>query len=228
MHKDIAAVAFDVDGTLYPDYRFFLRALPQALFHPRLFAAFAAARKKIRLTGAAENSFYDLQARLCAETLGMAMNIENVRALISKHIYGAWESIFSRVKIYPHVKECIGSFRERGIKLAVLSDFPLGVKLNSLQLGGLWDLELCSEELGALKPHPLPFRRLAEGLNLPPQRILYVGNSTAYDAAGAYEAGMMTALRRFPLWFKPRFPDLLSGSVFTFNDYRQLQKYVLR
>jgi putative hydrolase of the HAD superfamily len=228
MRQEIAAVAFDVDGTLYPDYRFFLRALPQAFFHPRLLAAFAMARKRIRMMDADENSFYDLQARLCAEILGESKNIDNIRALISKHIYSAWEKLFNGVKIYNHVKECIGSFREHGIKLAVLSDFPLGVKLNSLRLGGLWDVELCSEELGALKPHPLPFRRLAESLALPPQRILYVGNSPAYDVIGARNAGMMAALRRSPLRLKLRIPDPVRGSVFTFSDYRQLQEYVLR
>jgi putative hydrolase of the HAD superfamily len=177
---------------------------------------------------AAEDSFYDLQARLCAETLGSDKN--TVRDLISRHIYGAWEKLFGGVKIYPYVKACLSAFRERGIKLAVLSDFPLGVKLPLLRLGGLWDAELCSEELGALKPHPLPFRRLAESLNLPPQRILYVGNSIAYDIEGAQNAGMMTALRGFDL----RLPSgvrpgrLRRNPDFTFNDYRQLQEYVLK
>ncbi|MDR0408913.1 MAG: hypothetical protein LBH18_00745, partial [Spirochaetaceae bacterium] len=83
MQKDIAAVAFDVDGTLYPDYRFFLRALPQALLHPRLLAAFAAARRKIRKMDAAENTFYDLQASLCAKILGAEKEGENIKALIS-------------------------------------------------------------------------------------------------------------------------------------------------
>ncbi|MDR1363151.1 MAG: HAD family hydrolase [Spirochaetaceae bacterium] len=228
MQQNIAAVAFDVDGTLYPDYRFFLRALPHALVHPRLLTAFAVARKKIRRAGGAENSFYDIQARFCAEALGVVKDTENIKALISKHIYGAWEKLFNNVKIYPHVKECILAFREHGIKLAVLSDFPLGVKLPMLRLGGLWDAELCSEELGALKPHPLPFRCLAESLNLPPQQILYVGNSPAYDVAGAQNAGMMAALRCFSPRFKARFSSMRRRQVFTFNDYRQLQEYVLR
>jgi putative hydrolase of the HAD superfamily len=173
----------------------------------------------------AENSFYDLQARLCAEELGEKSDPENIKTLISTHIYSAWEKLFEGVKIYPHVKECLAAFREQGIKLAVLSDFPLTAKLPRLKLAGLWDVELCSEETGALKPHPLPFRRLAEGLDLPPQRVLYAGNSPEYDIEGARNAGMMTALR----WFCPCLPPLLRGGAgFAFNDYRQLKEYVLR
>jgi putative hydrolase of the HAD superfamily len=159
--------------------------------------------------------------------LGAEKEGENIKALISMHIYRAWEKLFGQVKIYPYVKECLSAFRGRGIKLAVLSDFPLEGKLPLMQLGGLWDAELCSEKLGALKPHPLPFRRLAESLKLPPQRILYVGNSPAYDIAGAQNAGMMTALRRFSLTFKARLRRMGNGQVFAFNDYRQLQEYVL-
>lgn len=228
MMNNIDAVAFDVDGTLYPDYRFYLRVIPKALSRFRLIAAFAGARRRIRRSGIVEDSFYDLQARLCAEGLGMgkkAAVTETVKALISRCIYASWENLFSGIKLFPYVKECILSFKKNGLKLAVLSDFPLGKKIGHLGLSGLWDAELSSEEIGALKPHPLPFRRLAEALGLPPQRILYVGNSYVYDITGAKSAGMMPALR----CMCPRF---LSGrkraGIFAFRDYRQLQEYVLR
>jgi putative hydrolase of the HAD superfamily len=112
--------------------------------------------------------------------------------------------------------------KKSGLKLAVLSDFPLGGKLACLRLAGMWDAELCSEEIGALKPHRLPFLRLAESLDLPPERILYVGNNPKYDIAGAKNAGMKTALRCFCPTLRGQKAD------FAFNDYRSLQDYVLR
>jgi putative hydrolase of the HAD superfamily len=226
-HQNIEAAAFDVDGTLYPNYRFYMRVLPKVVSHPFLLTAFYKARKRIRCMDAAGNSFYDTQAAFCAEELGLAKReggAGKIKAMIAGQIYSAWEKLFDGVKLYPHVKASLDMFKEHGLKLAVLSDFPLGAKLKHLGLNGIWDVELCSEEIGALKPHPLPFRRLAERLGLPPQRILYIGNSPAYDIAGARNAGMMTALLRPSLL--SLFPDRNSG--FTFYDYRQLQEYVLR
>ncbi|MDR2343679.1 MAG: HAD family hydrolase [Spirochaetaceae bacterium] len=227
MLNDIDAVAFDVDGTLYPNYRFYLRVFPNALSRLRLLAAFAGARRRIRQAGAVGDSFHDMQARLCAECLGTGKKTpgaDAVRTLISKCIYASWDDMFSGIKPFPYVKECLSSFKENGLKLALLSDFPIGKKIACLGLSGLWNAELSSEEFGALKPHPLPFHRLAEALDLPPRRILYVGNSPAYDIAGAKNAGLIPALR----CLFPRFPPRrgLEG-IFAFNHYRQLQEYVL-
>jgi putative hydrolase of the HAD superfamily len=228
MLNNVAAVAFDVDGTLYPNYRFYLRVFPKAFLRLRLLAAFAGVRRRIRREGVAEVSFYDLQAKFCAEKLGAgkkACAAETVKSLISQHIYASWEDMFRGIRLFPWVKECLSSFREHGLKLAVLSDFPIGKKISNLGLSGLWDAELSSEEVGALKPHPLPFRRLAEALSLPPDRILYVGNSPAYDIAGAKNAGMMTALRCLCPRLLPRHRR---ADTFAFNHYRQLEEYVLK
>jgi putative hydrolase of the HAD superfamily len=227
MLQNIAAVAFDIDGTLYPNYRFYLRVLPRVFSCPRLLLAFIKTRRKIRLMDASEN-FYDLQAALCAEELGLAKrneSVQEVKTLITEKIYSDWEKLFAGVKPYPHVRTCLNMFKAQGLKLAVLSDFPLGSKLIHLGLDGFWDAELCSERLGALKPHAVPFRSLTECLDLPPQQILYVGNSPAYDIAGAKNMGMGTALRGC----RPGFSLNSDGAAdFTFTDYRQLQKYVLR
>jgi putative hydrolase of the HAD superfamily len=225
MQNDIAAAAFDVDGTLYPNRRFYLRAVPQALSHPRLLAAFSTARARIRRSDRAPGGFRDLQARLCAEELGAPeADTEKVKALIEKHIYGAWERLFTGINPFPWVRECLRAFKERGLKLAVLSDFPLGSKLAVLGLAGIWDAELCSEETGALKPHPAPFLRLAECLGLAPKSILYVGNSPAYDIAGAQNAGMKAALINSGCH---AFPRRSHKSYPAFRDYRQLREYVL-
>ncbi|MDR0383094.1 MAG: HAD family hydrolase [Spirochaetaceae bacterium] len=230
--RDIAAVGFDVDGTLYPEWRLYLRTWQGALSSPRLFAAFARTRQRLRRTAAVakETSFYDLQALTCAKELGAGDDaVETVKAAIARQVYGTVERYFDGIRPYPYVRETLCAMKESGLKLAILSDFPLARKLESLRLSGMWDAELCSEEIGALKPHPLSFLRLAEQLDLPPERILYVGNNPRYDIAGAKNAGMKAALRcsfpRFPL----RHGQIVgSTQKFAFNDYRQLKDYVLR
>jgi putative hydrolase of the HAD superfamily len=47
MDRNIKAVAFDLDGTLYPDYRLYVRLIPLALRHARFLKAFAKARNII-------------------------------------------------------------------------------------------------------------------------------------------------------------------------------------
>jgi putative hydrolase of the HAD superfamily len=66
---------------------------------------------------------------------------------------------------------------------------------------------------------------LAASLSLPPEKILYVGNSRTLDVAGACRAGMKTAWIKPPLFpgkgRKKPIPD------FAFSDYRQLRDFML-
>jgi putative hydrolase of the HAD superfamily len=170
-------------------------------------------------------SFYERQARYMGEILKAdpAFLIKRTEALI----YRGWEPLFRKVKLFPHALETLKAFREREIKLGLLSDFPPETKLEFLGLPGLWDAVLCSETVGRLKPDPLPFRKLAEAMGLPPEKILYVGNSFSYDVEGAQSAGMKAAW--VCTWKKPgtAWAERARRADFVFFDYRQLRDYVL-
>jgi len=96
-----------------------------------------------------------------------------------------------------------------------------------LELDGFFDLVLCSEKTGALKPSGVPFAAMARSLKLLPEEILYVGNSPRYDVEGAKKAGMKAALIRRSL-FSTGQAHHDGGADFVFQDYRQLREYVLR
>ncbi|MCZ6535013.1 MAG: HAD family hydrolase [Chloroflexi bacterium] len=51
---------------------------------------------------------------------------------------------------------------------------------------------LSSEMVGAYKPHPLPFQRVLEELDLSPQETVYVGDNPFDDVKGAKGVGMGT------------------------------------
>jgi putative hydrolase of the HAD superfamily len=222
-HK-LLAVAFDLDGTLYPNYRLNIRLIPFILRKLPFVLAFSEARSRLRGKGYLRESllpgedFYDAQARLMALRLGSS-GIAGIREQVDRHIYRGWDSFFTKIKLYPHVKETLVSLRQAGLKLALLSDFPPERKLKALGLDGLWDLVLCSELTGALKPDPLPFTSMVRGLGVEASRILYVGNSLPYDVTGAKNAGLRTALIS---------PRRRGKADFVFFDYRKLAKYVLR
>jgi len=220
-----AAVAFDLDGTLYPDSRLFARLIPFLVRNHRLIRAMGRTRTYLRKTGAYGGDFYELQARLMGEILGEPP--EKVKEKTERLIYRGWEPFFKKIKLFPHVRETLDIFRKEGIRMGLLSDFPPETKLENLKLGGYWDAVLCSEESGRLKPDPLSFLELARKMETRPEQMIYVGNSVRYDVEGARQAGMKTALIRSG-WKKR--PVIGSGGEepdFLFYDYRQLRDYVL-
>ena len=221
-----AAVAFDLDGTLYPNFRLFIRLIPFLLRGQRLLRAMGKARRRLRESCAYEGDFYELQARLMGEILKEPA--EKVREKTERLIYRGWESHFKKIKLFSHVRETLDAFRKNGIQMGLLSDFPPEIKLENLKLTGYWDAVVCSEESGRLKPDPVSFLELARLMKRNPQEILYVGNSVSYDVTGAHRAGMKTALVCSP-WKKWSIARGHGRVVpdFVFKDYRQLYDYVL-
>jgi len=184
----VKAVAFDIDGTLYPNWKMKLNSVPFFVFHPVLIYQFGEIRKEIRKLDEIED-FYTVQAQL----LGGVLRVPEERAkeIIDDIFYTRWERTFSRIKPYGNVKMVIESIRAMGLKTAVLSDFPVGRKLEYFGLEDLWDVELSSEETGYLKPHRRPFEVLSDKLGVSPKEVIYVGNSYSYDVAGSKGAGMI-------------------------------------
>jgi putative hydrolase of the HAD superfamily len=186
----IQAVAFDVDGTLYPNIKMYLRAVRFFLNHPLLMYHFNTVRKKIRSIRPIDN-FWILQADMLAELTNSTR--EEAEEAIDKLMYDEWEQIFKGIKVFPEIPGILRSLKQEGIRLGVLSDFRVHTKLAYMQLEGLWDGVVSSEESGYLKPNAEPFRLLLEKLNLPPESVLYVGNHYHYDIIGAKDAGMKAA-----------------------------------
>jgi putative hydrolase of the HAD superfamily len=229
MAREIEGVAFDLDGTLYPNYRLYIRLVPFILKEHKLLWAMGKARDILRAEAAAGHlqeawydRFYDLQARIMAEVLRETP--DTVKERTEKLIYRGWEPLFGKIRPCPWVRETLARLRQGGLKLGLLSDFPPELKLEYLGLGDCWDTLLCSEETGRLKPDPAPFLALAKNMGLPPQRLLYVGNSVSYDIIGAKRVGMRAALVG-PGFRKNR--RFTGGADFVFSDYRQLSAYVL-
>jgi len=231
MLSEISAVAFDLDGTLYPNYSLNLRLLPFLFRHSRFMLAFGRARNIIRLEQEAQAGltiqpssgidFYDRQAQLVAEQIKTQK--DEIREKIDRLIYRGWEPFFLKIKPFPHVKEVLEELRAAGLKLGLLSDFPPDIKLDHLGLSSLWDTVLCSESIGALKPAVKPFEELAKALACPAEKILYVGNSHQYDVEGSKRAGMKAALLNtgFPIFTGVK-------ADFTFRSYRQLRNFMLQ
>ncbi|MDR2741609.1 MAG: HAD family hydrolase [Treponema sp.] len=225
INRRFDGIAFDLDGTLYPNYRLNIRIIPSVLLKEfSLLWALGKARDRIRSDPEAcpQAGFYETQARLMAEIL--KEEPDTVQKKVGALIYRGWEPLFTRIAPFPHVRETLEALRKEGCKLGLLSDFPPEAKLVNMGLDGYWDTVLCSETTGRLKPHPLPFLELARQMGMPPERILYVGNSVRYDIIGAKGVGMKAALVTRSIIKKIHRPG---NADFVFSDYRQLLKYMI-
>jgi putative hydrolase of the HAD superfamily len=220
--ESIEAVAFDIDGTIYPSWNLYVRMPLYVLKHLKFYLHYNKIRRQLHRT-APLSDFYEYQARLFAESAG----IDRVRAkkIINDVCYEGLKKFFQKVKPYKYAYECIKSFKDAGLKIALLSDFPPSQKGDIWGIRGLCDVCIGSEESGALKPSIYPFGILSQKLGVPPQKILYVGNSVRYDVQGANNAGMKSAF--IVTGLKKIWSRGCSEADISFKNYRQLQKIVL-
>lgn len=205
----IKAAVFDVDGTLYPNRLMYIKSVSFFLSYPRFTVHFGRIRSRVRSVRPIHD-FQQLQTTLLAES----MNITEAEAetFITKVMYREWEECLKGVRTYPRVKEVMHELKDEGVKIGVLSDFPIGRKLAYLGLDELVDYAASAEESGYLKPNPEPFLRVTEALGVPLKETLYVGNHYEYDVLGASRAGMKTA-------HLSKCARVGSAADFTFSDY---------
>ena len=221
--EGIKAVAFDIDGTLYADWKLNVRLSFYVLRYLSFFLRFSRVRDKMHRTAPLAD-FFEYQARLLA--FAMKITPEEAKSNIQKICYDGMKPYFRKFKPYPHAKECMEKLKEKGYKIGILSDFP------PEQKGDIWGMrELCdvcigSEESGALKPSLYPFGILAMKLGVKPGEVLYVGNSIRYDVKGALNAGMRSAylLKGWRKIFNIPQKDV----DICFKNYRQLLDIVLK
>lgn len=220
---EIEAVAFDIDGTLYLQWRLHLRMLFHFIRHSIFFLRYGIVRGEMHRMDRLEN-FCQVQAQLMAKY--MHCSEEQAQRMLDRIVYDGLKRHFTKIPPCANVQDTFWKFKEAGFKIAILSDFP------PEQKGELWGLKkycsviLGTEELGALKPSPYSFRVMAEKLGVAPEHVLYVGNSIKYDVKGAKNAGMKCAYFE-PLW-RHLFHMPLREADISFGTYRQLQNIVLQ
>lgn len=220
--KDIEAIAFDIDGTLYSDMSLYIRILPYFFKRLPFFLAYNRARKILHRTAPLAD-FYEYQARLLADEL----KISSIQAkqMIQENVYDGMKCFFKKIKPFKGVRELFEECKKRKLKIGILSDFPPEQKGDIWGLSSFCDVIMGAEECGALKPSIYTFGSFAKALNVSPEKILYVGNSIRADILGAKKAGMKTAYI-MPFWRKI-FNSKLEQADISFKNYRQLKKIVL-
>lgn len=204
--RNIRAVIFDFDGTLY-DYALLplrlIRAYPWDL--PRIWAERTARRKFAGSDfGSAEayyREFFLRMAALCHKPADSVRDWFFSRYLprmirILKKYYRPRPGAAELFRLLDSGEKPAAGESRPGRNLpwgiAIYSDYPcLRERLEALGLApGGRTLLYGPESFGAQKPAPGPFLRIARDLGVSPGEILVIGDREDTDGAGALKAGM--------------------------------------
>ena len=196
MASSLKAIIFDFDGTLY-DYSIIpLRLIlhePQHLFRIR---ADRVVRKKMKgMDFDSTEAFEKEYNRLMSKHTHLSPE-ENFKWYQDTYVKKTMTRVLERhYKIRDGLKDFILRLKERGIKMAVLSDYPL-VTERLLAVGMDQETIACfsdissTQELGCLKPAKRAFLQIADVLGLPAENCLVVGDRLDTDGKGAVNSGM--------------------------------------
>ncbi|MHB0776613.1 haloacid dehalogenase type II [Halomonas sp. WWR20] len=108
------------------------------------------------------------------------------------------QELIERLKTLPphkEVVEALGLLREKGFRLAALTNSTLEAARQQLEAAGLTEyfMEIMSvDEVQRYKPAPEPYRLAGERLGVPPAGFMMVA-AHAWDITGAASAGYRTA-----------------------------------
>ena len=208
--RDLKAVIFDIDGTLYrqpPLRRAMLRRLLTMLATQpvrgaetlRVLRAYRRAQESLR-AGPVAGAVAAAQIRLASEhsKVDPARVADYVRRWMDEEplrLLSRW--------VHPGALDLLRECRTRGLRLAALSDYPAEAKLEALGMKDMFDVILCAQapEVNAFKPHPRGLLVALDRLGVSASESLYVGDRADVDAAAALAAGVPCAIlsrRRSP------------------------------
>src|SRR5215472_6099209 len=221
MLSDIRAIAFDLDNTLW-DVEPVLELSEQCLAAwlqehcPRL----ALSREQMRaareqLARREPHNAHDL-SYLRVATLTAHVREHGYDERVARDAFEVFLAARNTVEIFPDVAPALARLRRR-YALASLSNG--NADLARIGLDHIFNVSLNARQIGAAKPHPRCFERLAGDLALDPGAIAYVGDDPQLDVAAARAAGLRTVWmnRRALAW-----PQELPPADLTVRDCAQL------
>lgn len=203
------AIAFDLGETLstYVD----IPLTWQEHYRPALKRAFAASGQSLdeaaMAAACATLARYNTRiqprehevdsAQIFSELLGATGGDRRQEGVLAKEFFAYFQK---GCRAYPETQEVLEALKQRGARIAVLTDVPYGMPkdwvwqdLRSAGIDGLIDVLITSVEVGFRKPRPEGFQRLAESLGVAANALAYVGNEKK-DMEGVNAVGGLSIL----------------------------------
>jgi phosphoglycolate phosphatase len=208
----IAAVVWDLDGTLVDSAADIAAALNRLLTEERL-----PELDDDRIRGMIGEGVPTLIRR------GLAAHDETadeqrLGRLVERFLVIYSESATARTRLFPGVCEVLATLGDAGIRQAVCTNKPEAITrqvLADLDIATHFDVVIGGDTLPRNKPDPLPLRTALQRLGVSPEQSLMVGDS-AIDVLTAHAAGVDVAFVTFgygPPPVEPQRADFLVDDV---------------
>ena len=199
----VKGVCLDLDGTLYsqPGLRkaVAVRLLLNLIVSPRkhcralrIISVYRRTQESLRGT-VVGTDIAEAQLTLTCELTGESREI--VVKCINKWFEEAPLPLLPRF-MKPGLLEFLAEARRRGIKLAVVSDYPARAKLSALGVSEYFDVIVCAQDpdVQRFKPDPTGLQVALRRLGVEKQDAVYVGDRASVDGEAARRAGIRSAI----------------------------------
>lgn len=184
----VAAILFDLDGTLIDTWRLYLESYRRAL-EPHL----GYAPTDDEIAARRPTSERRFLSEWLGDEAGEACHVE------MRRLYGELYASMAE-GVYEGVPEMLAGLRSGGLRLGIVTGKgreAWEVTRAATHLGE-WEVVVTDDDVHAGKPDPGGLLAATDALGMAPERIVYVGDSTADMQAGR-NAGMRIAAA---LWAK--------------------------
>ena len=201
--NNIKAIAFDFGNTLCPwDEEQYWEVTRTALNHmcahapgkslesvTEVFSRVRNEDSSINLPQSLENDLPGIYQKTATEVCGRPLSSADLADLVDTHV-----KAFVGVCRPPDGLQEFLIRLSKKYRLALLSNYPLpdAIRLSLIKFGveKLFNPIIVSGDLGFIKPHRMIFDKLLTDLDLPPEKVLFVGDDWVADVVGASASGI--------------------------------------
>ena len=182
----VRAAIIDLDGTMLdtvPDFHVAINGMRAELD----LAPISAEAIKLMVGKGSENLIRTVLA-LDFDAAGVEQHFEQAMDGYQRH-YLAINGQFST--LYPDVEAGLAAMKAAGLRLACVTNKPIGFALPLLQqkkLDGYFEIVYGGDSLPKKKPHPMPLLQVCADFDLAPAKVVAIGDSSN-DAQAARAAG---------------------------------------
>lgn len=193
--KNLKAIIFDVDGTLYNQTRLrkqmFYALLKYYSFHPLqlkdLLILYHFRAERDQRPGYCGTDLDNEQYEWCAQKV--TAPLDRIKRVISKWIF-TFPNAYLLSCRFEGVSELMELLKKKNIKIAVYSDYQATDKLKHLQIHA--DLIVASTDaiINCMKPEPKALLYIMDELKVQAADCLFIGDRDELDGACAANVGM--------------------------------------
>lgn len=225
----LSALILDVDGTLYCQHpvrlRMLLRLAARTLVSPcetatvcRFLAAYRRAQEAMR------NACHGCPD-LAAEQLRLACRAARVSEASAARFVAQWMEQapldLLRPAMRPGLVDFLRTAKNRGLRLAVWSDYPAARKLEAMGVESFFDVVVTAQDASVqrFKPDPRGLEEIVVRLKVAKDEVIYIGDRPEVDGVAAARAGVQCLIVGRPPRREPEHWEYAS-------DFREIMRRI--